>query len=432
MINLLTDSLAQVGNFILTRSWQELFAVFWPFLLLDLPRYVLSDIMVLIRWLMGCEDNEAARRKLLSNPPLASAIVPAFNEEKTVLKTIQSLQEQTYPNLEIIVVDDGSGDRTYEVCLPLCRQGKITLLRNSVRLGKSAATNYALKFCKGEYVVVVDSDSSFDRDALLNLLAHFDNPDIGAVAGNIRVRNGQATLITELQAMEYQLSIAVGRRFTAWANILNIVSGAFGAFRKTLLDEAGGWDVGPGEDADITIKARKKLVRVAFAPDAVCMTNVPETVAGYIKQRLRWNRSLIRFRMRKHGDLFSPLPQNFSLFNLLGAFDTIYFQLVLGLSLLFYLAYLFTYFGELASAILLSVYLCYVGATAIQMLIALLLSERKREDICLLLYIPVFPLYKGYFLRMIRLAAYLDEFFFRRSYHDPYIPPRVGTKAVKW
>ncbi|MBU2521908.1 MAG: glycosyltransferase [Proteobacteria bacterium] len=433
MIDIIIVELIGIGDYIFAQGFWQLFALFWPLLILDLPRYVCTDLTVLIMiWFMKNEDKATAKKKLLAIPPLASVIVPAFNEENAILKSIKSLQEQTYPNLEIIVVDDGSTDRTYELCIPLARQNKIKLLRNRVRGGKPSAINYALNFCQGEYVVIVDSDSSFDRDAILNLLVCFANENIGVVSGNIRVRNAKLNLLTGLQALEYQISIAVERRFTDITNILSIVSGAFGAFRKDLLSEIGGMDGGPGEDLDSTIKVRKKLIKVAFASDAICMTDVPSTLHGYIKQRLRWERDLVKLTIRKHKNVFNPLWNNFSFYNLLSMLDIIFFHVMLGLTFFIYIVYLFIYFREIMFIILLVTYIYYIAADTIQTFIAWWLSERKREDLHLFFYIPIFSLYNGYFERMIRVVAYLDEFLFRRSYKDLYIPRRVGAKMIKW
>jgi cellulose synthase/poly-beta-1,6-N-acetylglucosamine synthase-like glycosyltransferase len=202
------DKFIKLIDFIFAQDFWCLFAMLLPFIMIEVPRYVLSDITILIMtWLFRDTNKQKIKDKLLNNPPLISVIVPGHNEEKTILRTIKSIQEQTYTNIEIIVVDDGSDDRTYEVCLPLARTGGIKLLRNRIRGGKSSAINHALNFCRGEYIVVVDADSSFDRDAMLNLLVPFANPKVGGVSGNIVVRNARASLITVLQALEYRMSI---------------------------------------------------------------------------------------------------------------------------------------------------------------------------------------------------------------------------------
>jgi cellulose synthase/poly-beta-1,6-N-acetylglucosamine synthase-like glycosyltransferase len=420
-------------NYLLDRGWQNAVFIYWHFLLLELPRYVLTDILVLARevWPRRRAESGFAER-LLAHKTLVSVIIPCHNEEASILKTIRSLQTQSYPHLQIIVVDDGSDDRTPQVCAPLARAGEIVYLRNSLRGGKSSAANLGLKHCRGEYVISVDADTTFDGDAIWQMLDAFADPGVGAVSGNIRVRNRRENLLTRLQAIHYLISISVGRIASHWLNILLIVSGAFGGFRRGVIEQVGGWDVGPGEDADLTLKSKLQGSRIGFAPRAICLTEVPATISGFVKQQRRWNRSIIRFRLRKYAHLLNPLRPEFDLPAFLGSLDILIYQVILGYSFIFYLGWLAVYHRPIMLWVLASTYLLYLLSAAFQLAIAWLLSERKAEDIRLFLYLPLYPFFSGYFLRFIRVYAYTEELLFRTSYSDPQVPQRILNQTHRW
>ncbi|MGE3540442.1 MAG: glycosyltransferase family 2 protein [Candidatus Tectimicrobiota bacterium] len=422
-------------DFFLTLDAAQFVATFWGTLCLDIPRYVCTDILML--GLAVCESRRTRRQPTaaLSQPraqPLVSVIVSALNEEHTILYTLRSLFEQTYPHLEILVVDEGSTDQTSALCQPFAERGQIRLFSYGARMGKSAAVNLGFKFSQGAYIVIIDADSTFDRDAFARLLRYFDDPRVGAVAGNLRVRNRSGGLAVRLQAIEYLLSISMGRRFAAWAHVLNIVSGAFGAFRREVFAAIGGHDVGPGEDADSTLKARKLGVKIAFAHDAICMTEVPATFRQLWRQRLRWERSFVRLRLRKHRNLLYPHWSVFRWSNCLGYLDVFFFQFVRALALPVYLVSLLVSYPHLFLVIMLLTQLGYIGLTLLQFFVALGLSERPAEDARLWPYVLLYSLHHLLFLRPNRLLAVAEELLFRRSYSDPYVPPRVSQRGIRW
>jgi biofilm PGA synthesis N-glycosyltransferase PgaC len=329
-------------------------------------------------------------------------------------------------------VDDGSTDRTPSICAPLAKTGEILYLRNSLRGGKSSAANLGLKHCRGEYIITADADTTFDRDALWHILNKFSDPRIGAVSGNIRIRNVKHNLLTRLQAIQYLITISVGRIASAQLNILLIVSGAFGAFRREIVEQVGGWDVGPGEDADLTLKSKLCGSRISFAPRAVCLTDAPTTIKGFIKQQRRWNRSIVRYRMRKYTNLFNPLCAEFDLMALLGTLDILGYQVVLSYSFIIYLGWLALYHLPIMLFVLASSYLLYMMNTFVQLAIAWLLSERKTQDARLFIYLPLYPFFSGYLLKFIRVYAYTEELFFRASYTDPQVPQKVLDQTHHW
>ena len=150
---------------------------------------------------------------------------------------------------------------------------------------------------------------------------------IGAVGGNVKVRNADESLCARLQAIEYLKTISVGRIISSQLGIYKIISGAFGAFRADVTDSIKGWDIGPGLDGDITVKIRKSGYKIYFQPEAVCLTNAPSKFKILTKQRLRWDKSIIRFRVRKHKDVYFP-HQGFSWSNFFALFFAIFIKIL--------------------------------------------------------------------------------------------------------
>jgi len=325
MIAALLQSLIE---FIEQMTWERFFRTFWYYLLLDFPRYVFFDFVVVLLIFKQRLRSAISRRQALfdhelqKRPPLVSVIVPALNEAETISFTIQSLLEQSYKNLEIIVVDDGSDDDTARVVRQYDPE-QVKYYRLTVRSGKAAALNYGLRRSRGEYIVFIDSDSTLERDAVYEILRPFANPKVGAVAGNLNPRNTDDNLLSTLQTVEYLFTITVGRLVRAKANILSIISGAFGAFRRSAidLDFIGGQEPGPGNDSDISIRVRKVGYSIEFVPDAICRTDVPSRLFAFFKQRWRWDRNLIKNRLRKHRDVFNIFAHHFNLYNFFSFFD---------------------------------------------------------------------------------------------------------------
>ena len=286
--------------------------IFWYFIFFEFGRYVLLEFWVLFVYWLGrkrrAKEWEAARQALYNEMPLISLIAPGKNEGKNIFKLVKSLNEQTYQNVEVIIVDDGSDDETPIIGRNLEKNGLIDLfIRNDMRGGKASAANLAWRYSRGKFLLHLDADCSFDRTAVENIIIPFYlDPEIGGVGGNVKVRNGDVSLCARLQSIEYLKSISVGRIVTSYLGIYRIISGAFAAFRMDALKKIGVWDIGPGLDGDITVKLRKSGYKIHFEPTAICLTAVPTKFSKLWKQRLRRSRSLVRFRLRKHLDVFLP------------------------------------------------------------------------------------------------------------------------------
>ncbi|MBI5787994.1 MAG: glycosyltransferase family 2 protein [Candidatus Schekmanbacteria bacterium] len=420
-------------SFLAALSWSQLISVYWYFFFLELPKYTFAALSFLPGLKPDTKYNEQIfSRRILANPPLVSIIVPAYNEADTILTTLQSLIKQNYPHKEIIVVDDGSNDATPSVCQPLAEAGRIRYLRNNNRGGKSSALNMGLGYAQGEYIMTADADTLFDLNAVTQALLGFADPGVGAVSGNIRVANAQENLLTGLQAINYLLSISWGRALNARLNILTIVSGAFGIYPRRVLERVGGWDVGPGEDGDLTQKIRKLGLKIAFCHKAVCWTRVPATLAAFIRQQRRWGRTLVRNRLRKHRDFFCLWRADFSFSNFWGALEVLFLNILPTYAFLFYLPWLFVYYRQAVFIILLTGYIFSQLFSFGRFLLIWLFLDYKRENIFLLPYLPLYNLFNFCFFRFIRLWAYSEELLFRRSYTDPQVPAWVLEKSPRW
>lgn len=410
----------------------QLVITLWPFLFLSLPRTLLSQILVLGAAVTPEPREKASfRQQLALHKPLVSILLPGYNERETLETTVVALREQTYPNMEIIVVSDGSDDGMDKVAQRLAALGWVRFLNHKTRGGKVSAANAALGAAHGDYIVICDADTTFDRDAVWRLMEEFYDPQVWAVAGNVRVRNVETNLLTRCQAIQYAVSIGLGRRVSSWLGILFIVSGAFGAFRRQALEMVGGWDTGPGEDADITIKTRLAGGQIAFAPDAVCMTDAPDSWWAFFRQQMRWNRSTMRLRLRKYGFLLKPWRRPGGLLNFLGTLDVVVFQIVFAALFPPYLIWLYFAYPDLMPYLVFGVSILYMSTSVISYFIALALSTRRTEDIKLFPYLPLYSLFIGWYLRFVRLLAYFDEFFFQTSYTESYVPAHVQRQSKK-
>ena len=234
---------------------------------------------------------EKLRAAPLDHPeykPTVSVLIPAYNEESVIVQTVGGVLESDYPNLEILVIDDGSVDHTAElVRAEFGHDPRVRLLMQSNH-GKPAALNHGLAEATGEISVTIDADTVVDREAVPRLVRHFANPKIGAVAGNVKVMNRNRWL-TRWQALEYITSQNLEKRAFDLLNCIPVVPGAVGAWRTDVLRSTGGFSGDTvAEDTDLTLTIRRNGWKILYDEDAIGRTEVPETVDASIRQRFRW------------------------------------------------------------------------------------------------------------------------------------------------
>lgn len=241
--------------------------------------------------------------------PFVSVIVPAFNEAPMIRNVLEALLALDYPRCEVIVVDDGSSDQTLLRALPYQRLRADIEFRVLAKAngGKSDALNHGIAHARGEIVVCIDADSILHRDALKHLVAHFDDPLVAAVAGNVRVVN-RRTIWSSLQALEYVIGFGLTKRAQSLARAVTIVPGPLGAFRKSAISAVGGYDGSTfAEDFDLTIKLLGAGWHVLYEPRAVVFTEAPERTVELLRQRYRWTRGSLQVLLKRKHRFFAPL-----------------------------------------------------------------------------------------------------------------------------
>ncbi len=251
-----------------------------------------------------------------SYQPTVSVIVPAYNEARVILSSLERVLASTYPALQVIVADDGSKDATSElVRTHYASDPRITLL-TMTNGGKASALNRALLHAKGEIVIALDADTQFLPDTIPKLVRWFVDPLIGAVAGNARVGN-RINLITRWQAIEYVTAQNVERRALDALRAITVVPGAVGAWRRSALDAVGGYPEDTlAEDQDLTIAIQRQGWRVAYDVEAVALTEAPETFAALSKQRFRWSFGTLQCLWKHRAVISSGNPRGLAWFGM--------------------------------------------------------------------------------------------------------------------
>ena len=239
--------------------------------------------------------------------PSVAVIVPAFNEETVIVQTITSLLASGHPpGFEIIVVDDGSVDGTFERARQAFQDEPRVRLFRKHNSGKPDALNFGVANTDAEIIVTLDADTVFARDTISKLVRHFCNPKIGAVAGNAKVGN-RINLLTRWQALEYVTSQNLDRRAFNTLNCITVVPGAVGAWRRELVLRVGGFNhFTLAEDADLTMAILKLGYSIAYEDEAIGLTEAPDTVRGFIRQRYRWMYGTLQAAWRHADALFRP------------------------------------------------------------------------------------------------------------------------------
>jgi biofilm PGA synthesis N-glycosyltransferase PgaC len=207
-----------------------------------------------------------------------------------------------YPNFEVIVINDGSTDRTVEIVKPFLRDPRFRLLDKRVNEGKAMALNDAIPLARGELLVIIDSDALPDRALLTHMAPHFDSARLAAVAGNPRVLN-RRTVLAKLQAIEFSSVIGLMRRAQRiWGRVM-CVSGVVGMYRKSALLDVGMLTPGMAtEDIDLTWKLQKSFYDIRYEPRAIVWMIVPDRLRVWWHQRRRWALGLGQI-LRRHADV---------------------------------------------------------------------------------------------------------------------------------
>jgi cellulose synthase/poly-beta-1,6-N-acetylglucosamine synthase-like glycosyltransferase/peptidoglycan/xylan/chitin deacetylase (PgdA/CDA1 family)/spore germination protein YaaH len=250
------------------------------------------------------------KRKDFSTPgyqPRVAVLIPAYNEEKVIARTIRSVLMSNYKNLRIVVIDDGSKDNTYETAVNAYPEeiasGRLIVLTKP-NGGKADALNFALDHIDEEVepiYVGIDADGVIAHDAITNLVPHFANPAIGAVAGNAKVGN-RINLWTRWQALEYITSQNFERRALDLFDVVMVVPGAIGAWRTAAVKAGGCYHTNTvAEDADLTMNLLEQGYSVIYEDRSLAFTEAPVNADGLKRQRFRWSFGILQAIWKHRG-----------------------------------------------------------------------------------------------------------------------------------
>ncbi len=377
--------------------------------------------------------------------PRVSCSVTCYAEGATVRTTIESLAEQLYPGeIEIIAVVDGADQNPDTLAalqamqpeLEAYANRRLIILPKTPRGGRVSSLNAGLDRARGEIVLALDADTSFDNTMLGTVSEHFRDPNVIAVSGSLRVRNWRANLLTRFQALEYMITIHLARVGLGEFHAVNNISGAFGIFRASMLRRVGGWTTGTAEDLDLTLRLKQYFgrhpeFRIPFEPRAVGHTDAPATWRDFLLQRLRWDGDLFYIYVRKHRNAFSVRQMGF--WNtLLGIWFGMLFQMVMPFLIAIYTVWLvFTAPAPTVIAVFLLIMGLYAILTAIMYVTVLaFISERPGRDLRLAWVVPIFPLFT-LAMRLWALVALLNEWLRHGNQESAMAPWWVLKKSKR-
>ncbi len=233
-------------------------------------------------------SRHAAHATTSPDPFTVTVLVPAYNEAAVMAKTINALAALDPSPAKILVIDDGSTDATATIAEGLMATVPGLHVVRQANAGKAAALNHGISLTTTAGVVVIDADTVVDPGFLAAVIPHFADPNVGAVAGNVKVGN-RRSLLSAMQSLEYIVSLNIDKRAQAVLGIVGIVPGAAGAFRTQALRDAGGYQSDTlVEDADLTVTLLRSGWQICYEDQAVTRTEAPERLAEVIKQRRRW------------------------------------------------------------------------------------------------------------------------------------------------
>jgi peptidoglycan-N-acetylglucosamine deacetylase len=272
--------------------------LFWIFLMAGMARSVALLIAAARR---EPQRDLWARNLRVGKLPSVTVVIPAFNEESVILESVRTALAVDYPDLKVIVVDDGSTDDTLAVLRAAYGEHPQIRIISQANQGKWKALNSAYEAIDTEIAVCVDADTHIDPGAIRHLVQPFRFPKVGAVAGTVLVGN-KRNLLTRLQALEYFTMQIVGRRSFEYINGIIVVPGALGAWRVKAVRDIGLFTNDTlTEDADLTIWMLRGGYRIAYADQATGYTEAPADIRSLLKQRRRWNLGMLQALWKHRG-----------------------------------------------------------------------------------------------------------------------------------
>jgi len=255
-----------------------------------------------------------------------TVIIPAYNEEKSIASTIKHVVNSNYPNIKILVVNDGSIDNTSAVVKKLCKKYKNLKLLDKSNSGKADSLNCALKDVNTDLFAVVDSDSFPSKNSLKKLSGYFDDTKMSAVTSFVKLRNRHDNFLTRLQAVEYIL-MGWSRKLLDFIDSVYVTNGPLSLYRTNFVKKIGGFDPKSiTEDIDITWNLMRHGYKTSMCLDADVTTVAPNNLQSFYRQRTRWGLGGIQALFKYKGEILKR--------NLFGSFVIPFVMLSIGVSVL--------------------------------------------------------------------------------------------------
>lgn len=274
----------------------SIYVVIYP--LITSVMWVVFSIYYKFHW----EDH--THEKYDPHMPSVSILIPCYNEEKGMEKGIRAILNMQYENFEVVAINDGSSDRTLEICKTFLSDPRFRIIHKVNNQGKALALNDALPCVNGDIVVTMDADAEPDPHMLKHLVWQFQFSRVGAVTGHPRVKN-VVNLISRIQVVEFSSIIGLLRRSQRILGRIVTVSGIIAAFRKEALYDVQGFSPDMyTEDIDVTWRLQRRFWDVRYEPRAIVWMDVPTTFHDFFKQRLRWARGLMQV-LRRHSSIIT-------------------------------------------------------------------------------------------------------------------------------
>lgn len=388
---------------------------------LDVPRYLLMIFGLAVATYRArvtkVQDGAHERHKV-------SVIMSLRNGEGGLERNLQNIHQQSLMPIEIIVIDDGSTDGTYALAKKALKEKKIThLIHHSASCGKAASVNRAARFATGDLLLIMDDDTLLVPDAIEKLASAFDDPEVAIASGSLPIRNKNDSIWTALQAVEYMISIEIGRTAVDAFNAVTCCSGAFNMMRRDVFLAIGGHPVTSAEDLEVTLRMHDFGYRARFVPTAVAFVDAPVTLAELFQQRERWDFNIFKVFMlqRKAYKIYHPGER---LSYTLMMIDYVLTDFIPTITFPIYLAWLIYVLGPTAVPFFVGIYIMLLLLYMTLYGLCVLISNQDFDlfDLCI---IPLMPFYMGVLLKLFRFYTYSEEILFSVSFYDTHIPQRV-------
>lgn len=270
----------------------------------------------LLMWMLSRRRKLGLNLTKVGNPPSVSVVVPTYNEEDTIVHKLRNLMEQDYHNMEIIIMDSASEDKTIGLirkCMPAMKDRGVSveLMREDERRGKASALNEAFKRCSGEIVVMTDADAIWQNDALSNAVSNFSDPNVGAVTGRQVLLNPDQSLATKVERT-YRDVYEILRIGESVLDSTPIFHGEISCFRRRLIEHIR--EDSMADDSELAVKVRKKGFRSVYDPNTIFFEHAPPTFGSRLTQKLRRGQGLIQLFLRERSVLFNRKYQKYGVF----------------------------------------------------------------------------------------------------------------------